>query len=76
MAACLGVGQGVGDGCFAIDPGARADDAIAFSRARRQDAVVADEMEARRRDEGGELLDELERLEADVRGAVAPARIR
>jgi hypothetical protein len=40
---------------------------------RIEDAVVAHEVEARGRDEGGELLDELERVEDDVARAVAPA---
>jgi hypothetical protein len=38
-----------------------------------QDPVVADEMEARRRDRGGEPLQELEGLEDDVGRAVPPA---
>ncbi len=41
-------------------------DAIPLARARPEDAVVADEMEARRRDEGGELLHQLARPEDDV----------
>lgn len=41
-------------------------DAIALTRARPEDAVVGDEMEARRRDERGEILDELLRREDDV----------
>jgi hypothetical protein len=40
---------------------------------RREDPVVADEVEARRRDQGRELLDELLGLEDDVCRAVAPA---
>jgi hypothetical protein len=35
--------------------------------------VVAHEVDAGRRHQGGELFDELGRLEHDVRGAVAPA---
>jgi hypothetical protein len=35
--------------------------------------VVADEVEARRRDQGGEPLQELEGLEDDVGRAVPPA---
>ena len=51
-------------------------DAVAPARAWAKDAVVADEMEARRRDERGEFLDELLRREDDVRRAVAPAVLR
>jgi hypothetical protein len=40
---------------------------------RSEDPVVADEVEARRRHQGRELLEELLRLEDDVRRAVAPA---
>jgi len=48
-------------------------DAVALARARAQDPVVADEVEAGRRDQGRELLDELLGLEDDVGRAVAPA---
>ena len=44
-----------------------------LARAGAEDAVVADEMEARRRHQGRELLDELLRREDDVRRAAAPA---
>ena len=48
-------------------------DPVAFAGARSEDAVVADEMEVRRRDQGRELLEELQGLEDDVGRAVAPA---
>jgi hypothetical protein len=51
----------------------RRHDAIALARARAEHAVVADEMEARRRDERGEFPGELLRREDGVRRAIAPA---
>lgn len=47
--------------------------AIALSRARAQDPVVANEVETGRRDQRRESLDELLRLEDDVGRAIAPA---
>ena len=38
--------------------------------------MVTDEMEARRRDQGSELLEKLLRLKNDVGGAVAPAMLQ
>ena len=51
----------------------RRHDAIALARAGAEHTVVPDEMEARRRDERGEFLDEFLWREDDVRRAVAPA---
>lgn len=50
--------------------------APALARAGAEDAVVADEVEARRRHQRRELLDELGGLEKDVGGAVAPAMLQ
>jgi hypothetical protein len=52
---------------------AAGDDVIAPARAGSEDAVVAHEVEARRRDGEGEPLQERHRLEHDLRGAVSPA---
>jgi hypothetical protein len=48
-------------------------DLIPLAGARSEDPVVADEVEAGRRYERGEPLQELEGLEDNVRRAVAPA---
>jgi len=40
-----------------------------------EDAVVDDEVHFRPRDEGGELFEELDGLEEEVRGAIAPDRL-
>ena len=48
-------------------------DSAALARGRAKDPVVANEVEARRGDEGNESLDELPGLEDDVGRAVAPA---
>ena len=50
-------------------------DAVALARTRAEDPVVANQMEAGRRDQGRELFDELLGLEDDVGRAVAPAML-
>ena len=50
------------------------DDQLSQARARREAAMIAGEVEALGRYQGGETSDELRRAEEEVRGAVAPQK--
>ena len=50
-------------------------DAIPRPRSGAEHAVIADQMKARGRDQGCELLDQFERFEDDVGGSIAPAAL-